>query len=84
MGRGLEEECDSWGTVTGVISSAAAVVPCASAKKACHGPCSAGRSVSDNDGSSSANSRLLNASGAVSARFQIGAKPSWGFLKCLG
>lgn len=74
MGRGLEEECDSWGIVTGVISCAAAVVTSASAKKACHGPCSAGRSVSDNDGSSSANSRLLCVSGAVSARFQIDIK----------
>jgi len=84
LGRGLEEECDSWGIVTGVITSAAAVVISASAKKACHGLYSAGQSVSDNDGSSSANSRLLYAIGAVSARFQIDIKPSQDFLKCSG
>lgn len=54
MGRGLQEECDSWDAVTSVITSAAAVVTSASTKKTktCHAQCSIGRSVNDKDGSS--------------------------------
>lgn len=54
MGRGLQEECDSWDTVSSVITSAAAVVTSASTKKkkkTSHAQCSIGRSVNDKDGS---------------------------------
>lgn len=49
MGRGLQEECDSWDIVTSVITSAAAVVTSASTKKNLSCQCSIGRRVSDKD-----------------------------------
>lgn len=47
MGRGLAEECDSWDTVTGIITGAAAVGTRASTTEICHVQRSAGRSVND-------------------------------------